>query len=82
MSYHKVYSALGVTKEQQKILLNIPTAELENLPAEERLGLVLRRQEVKATESSARWDALATFVSVAVPIAAFLGISSWVGKGK
>lgn len=82
MSYHRVHSALGMTREQQKILIDIPPTELKNLPAEERLSLVLRRQEVKASESAARWDAISSFVAVAVPIAAFLGISSWITKGK
>lgn len=80
MSYHS--TSLGVTKEQQKILLDIPEAELKSMSAEERLSLVLRRQEVKAAESSARWDAISSAVVVAVPIAAFLGISSWLTKGK
>ena len=80
MSYHP--TSLGVTKEQQKILLDIPEAELKSMSAEERLSLVLRRQEVKAAESSARWDAISSAVVVAVPIAAFLGISSWLTKGK
>ena len=83
MSYHPyIPLPLGVTKEQQKILLDIPPEELKNLPAEERLSLVLRRQEVKAAESAARWSALSTAVIVAVPIAALLGISSWISKGK
>lgn len=81
MSYHRTHEALGVTREQQKALIDIPIAELKALPPEERLNLVLRRQEVKAAESSARWDAVATFVTVAVPIAAFLGIS-WAAKGR
>jgi hypothetical protein len=72
--------ALGVTKEQQQVLIDSPSAELKNLPAEERLGLVLRRQEVKAAESAARWDAISTAVVVGAPIAAFLGIS--LAKGK
>ena len=76
MSYVKDHTALGVTRDQQKFLLeSVSEEELLELPAEERLRLVLRRQEVKASESSARWGALATFVSVAVPIAAFMGIS-------
>jgi len=82
VSYHRAHSALGVTKEQQKILIDIPPAELKALPPEERLALVLRRQEVKAAESAARWDAISSFVAVAAPIAAFLGISSWISKGK
>ena len=70
------HAALGVTRDQQKFLLeSVTDEELLDLPPEERLRLVLRRQEVKASESSARWSALATFVSVAVPIAAFMGIS-------
>lgn len=80
MSYYRI--PLGVTKEQQKILLDIPPAELKNLPAEERLSLVLRRQEVKAAESAARWDAISSAIAVAVPIAAFLGVSSWLTRGK
>ena len=66
--------ALGVTKEQQRILINIPTEELTSLPAEERLSLVLRRQEVKAAESSARWNAISTAVIVAAPIATLVGL--------
>ncbi len=81
MSYHRAHGALGVTKEQQKILIDIPAAQLKNLPAEERLRLVLRRQEVKAAESSARWDAISSFVAIAAPIAAVLGIN-WATKGK
>jgi len=81
MAYVKVHNALGVTREQQEVLIAIPEAQLKNLSAEERLNLVLRRQEVKATESSARWDAISTFVTVAVPIAAFFGIS-WAAKGR
>jgi hypothetical protein len=82
MAYVRVYNALGVTKEQQKVLIDIPIAELRALSAEERLSLVLRRQEVKASESSARWNAVSSFVVVAVPIAAFLGVSSWLTRGK
>lgn len=81
MAYVKTHSALGVTKEQQKVLIAIPEAQLKNLSAEERLNLVLRRQEVKAVESSARWNAISTAITVAVPIAAFFGIS-WVSKGR
>ena len=72
-------NALGVTKEQQEVLIDIPQEQLRALPPEERLNLVLSRQAVKAQESSARWDALSTFVSVTVPIAAFFGIS-WASK--
>ena len=80
MSYHlSNITALGVTTEQQKVLLDIPIDKLRDLPPQDRLGLVLRRQEVKAMESSAMWDAVATFVSVAVPIAAFFGLS-WAAK--
>jgi hypothetical protein len=75
MSYHRIHSALGVTREQQELLIDIPSEELLALSAQERLSLVLRRQEVKAAESSARWGAIATAVAVAVPIAAFLGFS-------
>lgn len=75
MSYVSQREALGVTRAQQELLIDIPDIDLRNMPAEERLALVLRRQEVKAAESSARWDALATFVSVAVPLTAFFGIS-------
>jgi len=74
--------ALGVTKDQQRVLIDIPEAELTKLDAEARLGLVLRRQEVKAAESSARWDAISTAVVVAVPIAAFIGIPLVSKKGK
>lgn len=81
MAYVTSHGALGVTKDQQETLVDIPEADLRKLPTEERLNLVLRRQEVKAAESSARWDALATFTTVAIPIAAFFGIS-WVTKGK
>lgn len=79
MSYHRTHSALGVTKEQQKALIAIPAEELQKLPASERLQLVLRRQEVKAAESSARWSAIATAVPLAATLAAFLGLS-WVSK--
>jgi hypothetical protein len=78
MSYHRI-SALGVTKEQQKLLIDIPVEQLKELGPVERLELVLRRQEVKAAESSARWNAAATFVSIAVPVAAMLGLS-WASK--
>jgi hypothetical protein len=74
--------ALGVTKDQQKLLIDIPAEELSSLPADERLNLVLRRQEVKAAESSARWDAISTAVMVAAPIAAFIGIDQISKKGK
>ena len=80
MSYHQVHSALGVTREQQKLLIDIPEEELLKLTAQERLGLVLRRQEVKAAESSARWGAVTTAVAVAAPIAAFFGLSWFTGK--
>ena len=82
MSYHRTHSALGVTKEQQRILIDIPEEELRKLPTEERLALVLRRQEVKAAESAARWDAISSFATIAIPLAAFFGITSWVSKGK
>jgi hypothetical protein len=76
MSYIKTHNALGLTRAQQTTLVeSVTVEELEALPVQERLGLVLRRQEVKAAESSARWSALSTFVVVAVPIAAFFGIS-------
>lgn len=82
MSYVRSHRPLGVTKAQQETLVtSVTDEELRSLPPEERLGLVLRRQEVKAMESSARWDALATFVTVAVPIAAFFGFS-WAAAGK
>jgi uncharacterized protein YjeT (DUF2065 family) len=61
--------ALGVTRDQQKLLIDIPAEELEKIPAEQRLQLVLRRQEVKAAESASRWSAISTAVIVAVPIA-------------
>jgi hypothetical protein len=74
--YVRSHSALGVTRDQQKYLLkSVTEEELQSIVPEERLRLVLRRQEAKAAESSARWSAIATFVSVAVPIAAFMGIS-------
>jgi hypothetical protein len=76
------HAPLGVTRDQQKILLESVTEdELRELPAEERLRLVLRRQEAKAAESGARWGALATFVSIAVPVTAFFGIS-WATKNR
>ena len=83
MSYvRSSHTPLGVTRDQQKILLeSVTESELRNLPPEERLRLVLRRQEAKASESSARWGAVATFVSVAVPITAFLGIS-WAATSR
>jgi hypothetical protein len=73
--------ALGVTRAQQKLLVNIPEEDLQAIPAEERLSLVLRRQEVKAAESAARWEGLATAVAVAAPIAAFMGIT-WFSEKK
>ena len=79
MTYHRTHSALGVTKEQQKVLIDIPVEELQKLSAQERLSLVLRRQEVKAAESAARWSAIATAIPLAVTLAAFLGLS-WVSK--
>ena len=82
MSYHRTHNALGVTKDQQKILVDVPEEQLRALAPEERLALVLRRQEVKAAESAAMWDAISSFVAVAAPIAAFLGVSSWISKGK
>lgn len=81
MSYHRTHGALGVTRDQQKVLIDIPEEELLKLTPQERLNLVLRRQEVKAAESSARWNAIATAAAVAVPLAAFLGFS-WASKDK
>ena len=81
MSYVKAHSALGVTKDQQAVLVDIPDEDLRKLPTEERLNLVLRRQEVKASEISSRWEAISAFVSVAVPVAALLGLN-WATKGK
>jgi hypothetical protein len=61
--YVRSHSALGVTRDHQKTLLkSVTDSELQSLPPEERLRLVLRRQEVKAAESHARWSALSTFV--------------------
>jgi hypothetical protein len=72
--------ALGVTRDQQKLLIDIPAEELLALSAEERLSLVLRRQEVKASESQAKWNAISTAVVVGVPIIAFLGLDFAKGK--
>jgi hypothetical protein len=82
MSYHQAHSALGVTRAQQKLLIDIPEEELLKLTTQERLDLVLRRQEVKAAESSARWGAIATAIAVAAPLAAFFGFSWAADKGK
>jgi peptidoglycan hydrolase-like amidase len=74
--------ALGVTQDQQRVLIDIPEEQLKKMDAEARLSLVLRRQEVKAAESSARWDAISTAVMVAAPVAAFIGIDQLSKKGK
>lgn len=75
MAYIRYRAALGMTEDQQKALIQIPMEEIQAIPAEERLRLSLRRQEVKAAEKSARWDAISSFASVLVPITTILGIS-------
>jgi hypothetical protein len=75
MGYVRVHRGLGVTRDQQAKLLEVSDEELQSLPPEVRLNLVLRRQEVKATELSARWNAIATGIAVAVPILAVFGIT-------
>jgi hypothetical protein len=81
MSYHRSHSALGVTRDQQKILIDIPAEELQKLPPDVRLNLVLRRQEVKAAERASFWEGLSTAVVVAAPLAAFFGFS-WFERKK
>lgn len=80
MSYYRAHSALGVTRAQQKTLIDIPDEDLRAMEPEQRLNLVLRRQEVKAAESAAFWDAVASAVTVGVPLLAFFGISSLASK--
>lgn len=75
MAYVRVHTGLGVTQDQQAKLLEVTDEELAALPADVRLNLVLRRQEVKATELNAKWSAIATAITVAVPVLAIFGIS-------
>lgn len=82
MSYVRTNTALGVTRAQQTTLVeSVTDEELAALDPETRLNLVLRRQEVKASESQARWAAISSFVIVSVPIATFLGLS-FAGRKK
>jgi hypothetical protein len=78
MSY--VRTGLGVTRDQQSQLLKVTDEELAALPTDVRLNLVLRRQEVKASELAARWSAVATAIAVAVPILAVFGITMRANK--
>lgn len=83
MGYVRVHTGLGVTRDQQSKLLEIPVEELEALPADVRLNLVLRRQEVKAAETAAFWDSVSTAIAVAIPALAVFGITLGINrKGK
>ena len=75
MAYFPVHS-LGVTEEQKEILLDVPKDELRKMSTYERFDVALRHREAVAAESSAKWDALASFATAIIPLAAFLGISA------
>ena len=77
MAYFR--TALG----EHEQALTVSPEEMRALTPSERMDFLLRHREAKATETSAKWDAVSAFATAIIPLAAFLGISSAfkIGKG-
>lgn len=69
---------LGISKEQRDIIrTSLSRAELENLPASERVEILMRNKEAEARRTDAFWNAVSGFATVAVPLATFLGFKAF-----
>lgn len=70
------YIATGITDEQEKLLLDIDPDSIRALTTHEKLDLALRKNEMEAARSSARWNAIATAATLLIPVATFLGLTA------
>lgn len=70
------YIPTGITDEQEKLLLDIDPDSIRALTTHEKLDLALRKKEMEAAKSSARWNAIATAATVFIPLATFFGLTA------
>lgn len=62
--------------DQMRALLAVAPETISSLSPETRLDLALRYGELQARRREAFWNALQAFATAAIPLAAFLGITS------
>lgn len=64
---------------QEAALRDIKPDALKQLDAATKVDLLLRHAEFEARKKEAFWNALQAFATAALPIAAFLGITTFFG---
>lgn len=73
----------GLSAAQSAALLDVEPQRLRtDLSLEQRLDIALRQEELRARESEAFWNAVQAFATAALPIAAFLGVTSIFRRSK
>ncbi|MBT8452961.1 MAG: hypothetical protein KJO40_13415 [Deltaproteobacteria bacterium] len=77
-----MYIPQGFTPEQEKALFDIDPDALRELPPEIRAEMVLRHREVEAQQKSVFWDSMQAFATLAIPVAAALGLWKFLGIKK
>jgi hypothetical protein len=78
MSYHR--TGLGSFDKEQLSSLAVSPEELAKLDPDTRAELLMRHHEIKAQKRSTFWSAVESIAVGALPMMAFLGITSLWGK--